>query len=144
MGAALADAPVDHVVFTGSAAVGRKLAARLGERLVSSTLELSGSDVQLVLDDADVTLAARAAWCGGTLNRGQTCIAVRRALVPRPLYAAYCDLVAPLCAAAAPCALALPSPAWQAQRLLDAAVAAGGRLLPPGPARGEGDACRPA
>src|SRR5262245_41392336 len=40
MGPALADAPIDHVVFTGSAAVGRKLAARLGERLVSSTLEL--------------------------------------------------------------------------------------------------------
>ncbi|MBY0228314.1 MAG: aldehyde dehydrogenase family protein, partial [Gemmataceae bacterium] len=36
MGPALAEADVDHVVFTGSAAVGRRLAARLGERLVSS------------------------------------------------------------------------------------------------------------
>src|SRR5262249_5533102 len=40
MGPVLAEAAVDHVVFTGSAPVGRKLAARLGERLVSSTLEL--------------------------------------------------------------------------------------------------------
>ncbi|MFO0841299.1 MAG: hypothetical protein U0797_02725 [Gemmataceae bacterium] len=36
MGPALADADVDHVVFTGSAAVGRQLAARLGERLVEA------------------------------------------------------------------------------------------------------------
>src|SRR5438445_510450 len=67
-GAQLAEADVDHVVFTGSAAVGRKLAARLGERLVSSTLELTGCDAQFVLDDADVNLAARAAWFGATVN----------------------------------------------------------------------------
>jgi acyl-CoA reductase-like NAD-dependent aldehyde dehydrogenase len=143
MGPALADAPVDHVVFTGSAAVGRKLAARLGERLVSSTLELSGCDVQLVLDDADVNLAARAAWFGTTLNRGQTCIAVRRALVPRALYGAFCDHLRSLSAGAKPCALAMPSQTWQAQRLVDEAVAAGGRLLTGGPTRVEGDKCQP-
>ena len=142
MGPALADAPVDHVVFTGSAAVGRKLAARLGERLVSSTLELSGCDVQLLLDDADVNLAVRAAWFGVTLNRGQTCIAVRRAIVPRALYGAYCDLLRPLSAQARPFALAMPSQTWQAQRLVDEAIAAGGRLLADGPTRVEGDSCR--
>src|SRR5262249_36118392 len=57
-GAELVEADVDHVVFTGSAATGRVVAARLGARLVSSTLELSGCDAQLVLADADVTLAA--------------------------------------------------------------------------------------
>src|SRR5439155_14906058 len=86
MGPVLAGLDVDHVVFTGSAGVGRKLAARLGERLISSTLELSGCDAQLVLEDADVRLAARAAWFGATLNRGQTCIAVRRAFVQRRLH----------------------------------------------------------
>ena len=144
MGPALAEAPVDHVVFTGSAAVGRQLAARLGQRLVSSTLELSGCDVQLVLDDADVNLAARAAWFGVTLNRGQTCIAIRRALVPRSLYAPYCDLLGPLSAQADPCKLAMPAQTWQAQRLVDEAVAAGGRLLTPGPTRVEGNAFQPA
>ena len=53
-GPQLAEADVDHVVFTGSDAVGRKLAARLGERLVPSTLELSGCDAMFVLADADV------------------------------------------------------------------------------------------
>ena len=80
-GQVLTEAAVDHVVFTGSAAVGKRIAARLGERLVSSTLELSGCDAMFVLDDADVKMAARAAWFGATVNRGQTCIAVRRAFV---------------------------------------------------------------
>src|SRR5439155_5522019 len=77
-GAALAEADVDHVVFTGSAATGRKLAAKLGERLVSSTMELSGCDALFVLPDADLDLAAKAAWFGATVNNGQTCIAARR------------------------------------------------------------------
>ena len=46
-----------------------------------------------VLDDADVAMAARAAWFGATLNRGQTCIAVRRAFVHRSVYQAFCDLL---------------------------------------------------
>ena len=54
-GPQLADADVDHIVFTGSDAVGRKLAARLGERLVPSTLELSGCDAMFVLADADMS-----------------------------------------------------------------------------------------
>ena len=80
-GPQLAEAEVNHIVFTGSDAVGRKLAARLGERLVPSTLELSGCDAMFVLADANVEMAARAAWFGVTLNRGQTCIAVRRIFV---------------------------------------------------------------
>ena len=85
-GQALTEAAVDHVVFTGSAPVGRRIAARLGERLISCTLELSGCDAMFVLDDADVAMAARAAWFGATINRGQTCIAVRRAFVHRSVY----------------------------------------------------------
>ena len=52
-GPRLADADVDFVHFTGSDAVGRQLAARLGERLVPSVLELSGVDAVFVLPDAD-------------------------------------------------------------------------------------------
>ena len=61
-GAMLLEADVDHVIFTGSANVGRKIAARLGERLIPCTLELSGCDAMLVLDNGDPILAARAAW----------------------------------------------------------------------------------
>ena len=80
-GPQLAEASIDFLHFTGSEAVGRKLAARLGERLIPSVLELSGCDALVVTPDADVKLAARAAWYGLTLNKGQTCLAVRRMLV---------------------------------------------------------------
>jgi acyl-CoA reductase-like NAD-dependent aldehyde dehydrogenase len=136
-GRLLVEAAVDHVVFTGSADVGRRIAARLGERLVSSTLELSGVDAQFVLDDADVALAARAAWFGATMNRGQTCMAVRRSFVQRPLYGAVCDALQGLAGQCGPVRLALASQAEQAERLVVGAIAEGGRLLaerssPPG------------
>jgi acyl-CoA reductase-like NAD-dependent aldehyde dehydrogenase len=129
MGPALAEADVDHVVFTGSAAVGRKLAARLGERLISSTLELSGCDAMFVLPDADVRLAARAAWFGMTVNRGQTCIAVRRAFVHRSRYGDFCDLLRPLISQAAAMPLTLPSQARQVDHFVQDAVARGGKPL---------------
>jgi acyl-CoA reductase-like NAD-dependent aldehyde dehydrogenase len=128
MGPALAESEIDHIVFTGSVAVGRKLAARLGERLVSSTLELSGCDAQFVLDDADDVLAARAAWFGCTVNRGQTCIAVRRSFVHRSIYPAFCETLRRL-PKPAPMKLALPGQAQQAERLVAEAVEQGGRLL---------------
>jgi acyl-CoA reductase-like NAD-dependent aldehyde dehydrogenase len=128
-GQELAEADVDHVCFTGSSAVGRVLAATLGRRLISSTLELSGCDAMFVLDDADVDLAARAAWFGATLNRGQTCLAVRRAFVHRSVYPAFLDILRPLAAAAPPLPLALPSQVEQADRLVQEALAEGARLL---------------
>jgi acyl-CoA reductase-like NAD-dependent aldehyde dehydrogenase len=92
-GPELAQAEVDHIVFTGHSNTGRAVAAALGRRLISSTLELSGCDAMVVLDDADAALAARAAWFGMTLNAGQTCIAVRRAFVARPLYASFLEVL---------------------------------------------------
>jgi len=137
-GGELAAADVDHIVFTGSDVTGRLLAANLGKRLVSSTLELSGCDAMFVLEDADVSLAARAAWFGCTLNRGQTCVAVRRAFVHQDQYSSFVDALKPLAAAAAPVRLALAGPARQADRLVEAALADGARLLadPPAPTSG--------
>ena len=84
-GPQLCEADIDFLHFTGSDAVGRRIAARLGERLILSTLELSGCDAFVVMPDADLDLAARTAWYGTTLNNGQTCIATRRAFVPKPV-----------------------------------------------------------
>jgi acyl-CoA reductase-like NAD-dependent aldehyde dehydrogenase len=105
-GAELAEADVEHIVFTGSDRVGRKLAARLGERLIPSTLELSGIDAMFVLEDADVNLAAKAAWFGVTLNAGQTCIAVRRIFVHRSRVDEFTAILKPLLDAAPPMTLA--------------------------------------
>ena len=126
-GGRLAEADVDYVVFTGSDGVGRKLAARLGERLVPSTLELSGCDAMFVLEDADVELAARSAWFGVALNRGQTCIAVRRIFVHRSRYDAFVAALRPLVEAAGPMPLVTPGQAEQAERLIAEAREHGAR-----------------
>ena len=124
-GAALANADVDHVVFTGSSGTGRRLAETLGRRLISSTMELSGCDAMFVLEDADVNLAAQAAWFSATANRGQTCISSRRAFVHRSVYESFIDTIRPWAAAAAPMPLALESQAKQAERLVHEAVSEG-------------------
>lgn len=125
----LLEAAIDHLVFTGSATTGRKIAEVLGRRLISSTLELSGCDAMFVLDDADVQLAAKAAWFASTLNRGQTCIATRRALVHRSLYSTFTTALQALAAGTPAQVLALPAQAQQAERLVRDAIEGGARLL---------------
>ncbi len=90
----------DHVIFTGSTGVGRAIAETLAPRLVPSTLELSGRDSALVLDDADPALAARGIWHAVALNAGQTCMAPRRALVHRDAYVRFVRALAPLVSSA--------------------------------------------
>ena len=133
-GPMLAEADIDHLLFTGSAEVGRRLAGRLGERLISSTLELSGCDALIVLEDADLDLAVKAAWWGCTLNKGQTCMAVRRSFVHQSKYEEFLaklrDHASPL-SAAGPMHLALPAQAKLAGELVRDAVDAGAKLLLP-------------
>lgn len=127
--AVLAEERFDHVVFTGSTAVGRAIAEVCAARLVPTTLELSGSDSAIVLADADVKAAARAVFVGFTTNAGQTCMAPRRALVARPVYGAFCDELARLVAGARVATLVDADAAQKAHAAAAAAVAAGGRSL---------------
>ncbi|MFN2239683.1 MAG: aldehyde dehydrogenase family protein [Thermoanaerobaculia bacterium] len=77
-GAALIEAGVDQMVFTGSAATGRLVAEACGRRLIPLHMELGGSDPAIVLEDADVaTTAAGIVW-GRFSNSGQTCTAAKR------------------------------------------------------------------
>ena len=88
VGEALVDR-VDVVAFTGSTAGGRAVAARAGERLVPAVLELGGKDPLLVLADADLRRAARAAVWGAFLNAGQTCVSVERCYAVDAVYDAF-------------------------------------------------------
>lgn len=125
----LAQSAIDHVVFTGTSSTGRKLAETLGRRLVSSTMELSGCDAFLVLGDANIELAARAAWFGATLNGGQTCIAARRVFVQRSVLDPFVAALRHLAERAAPRPLALASQVDQAHRLVEDACRRGARVL---------------
>lgn len=88
-GAALLRAPIDKLVFTGSVATGRRIAADAAERLLPLVLELGGKDPMLVLDDADVDVASSAAVWGAFVNAGQACLSVERCYVHRSLYESF-------------------------------------------------------
>ncbi len=82
VGAAFARLPFDHLFFTGSTAVGRKIALAAAANLTPVTLELGGKSPALIDADADFALAAPRLAVGKFLNAGQTCIAPDYALVP--------------------------------------------------------------
>lgn len=128
-GPQLAEADVDHVVLTGSTGTGRVLASTLGRRLVSSTLELSGCDLVLLLDDGDVKLAARGAWFGATANGGQACVGTRRVYVPRSHLQNFLNYLTPLVERALPVHLVLPDQVAIAQDLIADALARGAHLI---------------
>lgn len=80
-GAALVEADVDKLMFTGSVATGRRVAEAAARRLVPVVLELGGKDPMLVLADADIEQAASAAVWGAFANSGQACASVERCYV---------------------------------------------------------------
>jgi succinate-semialdehyde dehydrogenase/glutarate-semialdehyde dehydrogenase len=75
------DPRVKGVALTGSAAAGRSIAARAGQNLKPSSLELGGSDAFIVLKDADLEHALKWAVWGRIYNDGQTCVAAKRFIV---------------------------------------------------------------
>ncbi len=81
--AAFSRLPFDHLVFTGSTAVGRKVAQAAAPNLTPVTLELGGKSPVIVCDDFPLHAAARSIAFGKYLNAGQTCISPDYALVPR-------------------------------------------------------------
>ena len=125
--ALLAEHDFDHVVFTGSTAVGRRIAQGCAATLTPSTLELSGRDSALVLEDADPAHAARCLWNAVATNAGQTCMAPRRALVHRSVYRTFCETLVPLAAGGQPRRLVLPGEAARIRTHVHEAVQAGGR-----------------
>lgn len=88
VGGALADR-VDFLMFTGSTAVGRSLAARCGERLIGCSMELGGKNAMLILPDAGLERAVKGTISGAYGNAGQLCIAVERIYAHRSLYDGY-------------------------------------------------------
>ncbi len=73
----------DHIFFTGSTAVGRRVMAAAAQFPTPTTLELGGKSPCIVLADADLRVAARRIAWGKFMNAGQTCVAPDYVLVER-------------------------------------------------------------
>jgi len=81
--ALVAEPGVAKVLFTGSVAVGRKVAAAAGARGCPVGLELGGRDAMLVFADADLERALDGALFAGFVNAGQACVSAERIYVER-------------------------------------------------------------
>jgi acyl-CoA reductase-like NAD-dependent aldehyde dehydrogenase/uncharacterized protein YceH (UPF0502 family) len=88
-GAALIDADIDLVCFTGSYATGRRVAAAAAERLLRVQLELGGKDPAYVCDDVDPEEAALAIAAGAFYNGGQSCSATERVYVHEAVWESF-------------------------------------------------------
>ncbi|MCA9630007.1 MAG: aldehyde dehydrogenase family protein [Myxococcales bacterium] len=80
-GAALVQAGVDKIAFTGSVRTGKKIAAACAEQLLPFTLELGGKDPMIVCADANLERAANGAVFLSMFNTGQVCLGVERVYV---------------------------------------------------------------
>ncbi|HKW81424.1 MAG TPA: coniferyl aldehyde dehydrogenase [Casimicrobiaceae bacterium] len=94
VGAEFAKLPFDHLLFTGSTAVGRSVALAAAENLTPLTLELGGKSPALILDHADLPALAPRLAVGKLLNAGQTCIAPDYVLVPERVAGELADALA--------------------------------------------------
>ena len=81
-GAAFASLPFDHLLFTGSTAVGRQVMAAAAPNLTPVTLELGGKSPVIIGPDYPLAQAAERIVVGKLLNAGQTCIAPDYVFVP--------------------------------------------------------------
>ncbi|MEJ0034708.1 MAG: aldehyde dehydrogenase family protein [Gammaproteobacteria bacterium] len=86
-GAALVEHPdVDKITFTGSPVVGRQILRAAAGNLKRVTLELGGKSANIILPDADLDAAVKAAGSGIFFNTGQVCSAGSRILAHKDVY----------------------------------------------------------
>jgi acyl-CoA reductase-like NAD-dependent aldehyde dehydrogenase len=83
VGQALIADGVDLVVFTGSVATGKRIAAACAELLIPCSLELGGKDAAIVLKDCNVERTARGLVWGAFTNAGQNCASIERVYVDK-------------------------------------------------------------
>jgi succinate-semialdehyde dehydrogenase/glutarate-semialdehyde dehydrogenase len=76
----------DYVCFTGSTTTGRTVAAQCAGRLIGCSLELGGKNPMVILDDADVEVAAAGAVRASFSSAGQLCVSTERIYVAEPIF----------------------------------------------------------
>ncbi len=77
---------IDGISFTGSTAVGKKIAEIIGPKLKKCSLEMGGKNIIIVMDDSDLDLAVEGALWAGFGTTGQRCTAASRIAVHEKVY----------------------------------------------------------
>jgi acyl-CoA reductase-like NAD-dependent aldehyde dehydrogenase len=135
---ALIDHPaVRRINFTGSTAVGRIIARRAAEHLKPVLLELGGKAPLIVLEDADLDEAVKAAAFGAFMNAGQICMSTERIIVVEPIADDFVRRLAEKAAsmpAAAVGETANEDSGFRTQALIDDALDAGAQAIASGAA----------
>ena len=75
--------PLDHLLYTGSGAVAKKVVANAAQNLVPTTLELGGKSPTIISSDANLSLAAKRIMFVKSLNAGQICLSPDYVLIKR-------------------------------------------------------------
>lgn len=92
IGAALLEHPeVSLISFTGSCAVGSRIAEICGKNMKKCSLELGGKNAQIVMEDADLDLALEGALWGAFGTTGQRCTATSRLIVHEKVFKQFTD-----------------------------------------------------
>lgn len=85
------DSRIAAVTVTGSVRAGAAIGAQAGAALKKCVLELGGSDPFIVLNDADLELAVKAAVAGRFQNTGQVCAAAKRFIIEEGIASAFTE-----------------------------------------------------
>jgi acyl-CoA reductase-like NAD-dependent aldehyde dehydrogenase len=132
--AAVTEAAISHpgirkVEFIGSAGVGRHIASLAGKYLKPVMFELGGKNSAIVLEDADLHLAAQSAVMGALVHHGQVCFAVDVVIVQRSIYPQLLEeLKAAMGSFPTHPAIAAAGPA-RTKKLVEEAVSQGAEIL---------------
>jgi acyl-CoA reductase-like NAD-dependent aldehyde dehydrogenase len=92
--ALVTDPRVDKIAFTGSTAVGKRIAAILSDRIGRYTLELGGKSAAVILGDMDASEVADSISGGACFVSGQICASLTRIVVPRDRHDEFVDALA--------------------------------------------------
>ncbi|CAI7580847.1 unnamed protein product [Penicillium palitans] len=125
---------VRKINFTGSTAVGRKIARACGQNLKPCLMELGGKNSSIVCQDADLQTAVQGVLAGAFLNSGQICMATDRILVHTSILPAFTEalqkaLAAGAAASALPPTLVNTASKARVEALIANAVSAGAHFI---------------
>ncbi|KAJ5680066.1 hypothetical protein N7536_011205 [Penicillium majusculum] len=125
---------VRKINFTGSTAVGRKIARACGQNLKPCLMELGGKNSSIVCQDADLQTAVQGVLAGAFLNSGQICMATDRILVHTSILPSFTEalqkaLAAGAAASALPPTLVNTASKTRVEALIANAVSAGAHFI---------------